>query len=238
MKHSDFTFLQLNHTPPTGVFYAGWSSAALAIPSTVIGIHHPIGDLKKWSKGSATGFANYSQNVNGNGSHIRIIWSEGVTEGGSSGSGLFDMAGRFRGNLHGGGSSCSTPNQPDWYGRFDRTYPSIKRWLYLHPTTLSCGRTVNSSVQQRDSKEYKIVAPSAYSKLTISLSNLTKDADLYVRRNNRPTLNNYNCRPYRTGTTPETCVLNNSGNNSYYIRVRGYSSGSTGFAIKVTCSSQ
>lgn len=235
---SDFSFLQLNDTLPSGVIYAGWSSAVLTPSSTVIGIHHPNGDLKKWSRGRDTGFANFQGPVNGSGSYIRVIWSQGTTESGSSGSALFDTAGRFRGNLTGGYASCSNQNAPDYYGRFDRTYPFVKRWLALPPTSLSCGQTISSSVQQFDSKEYKIKLTSAKAKLTLNLTNLTKDADLRVRRNNRPTLRTYSCASLRYGTASETCTLSNSGNNSYYVRVRGYSSGSTGFKLRASCAAR
>ena len=231
--NSDFTFLQLNDNAPVGVLYAGWNAGSLAASSTVIGIHHPSGDLKKWSRGRNTGFADFGGNVNGRGSHLRVIWSQGITEGGSSGSGVFDAAGRFRGNLEGGDSSCSARNQPDWYGRFDLTYPSVKRWLYLHPVTLSSGVAVNASVKKGDSREYKIVTTGAHTRLTVSLSNLSRDADLYVRRGDRPTLTTYHCRPFRRGAAAETCALSNSGMRTYYIRVRGYS-GTTAFRIRAT----
>ncbi|HWN42615.1 MAG TPA: hypothetical protein VNW71_10355 [Thermoanaerobaculia bacterium] len=44
----------------------------------------------------------------------------GVTEGGSSGSPLYNQAGRFIGQLHGGPSSCGATgnNLSDYYGRF------------------------------------------------------------------------------------------------------------------------
>jgi hypothetical protein len=231
---TDYTLLQLDDKPPAGVYYAGWQTAPLAETAKVIGIHHPAGDLKKWSRGGNMGFADWPSDVNGTGSHIQVIWSQGVTEGGSSGSGIFDIAGRFRGSLTGGISSCLAPDEPDWYGRFDLTYPSIKRWLYLHPATLSPGVAVDASVQQGDSKEYRIVASSTHTQLKVSLTNLTQNADLYVRRNRRPTLDSRHCRPNKAGTVSETCTLSNPGQRTYYIRVRGESAGSTTFRIKAT----
>ncbi len=35
------------------------------------------------------------------------------------------MSGQVVGTLHGGGASCSTPSQPDWYGRFDQAYTAL-----------------------------------------------------------------------------------------------------------------
>lgn len=230
---TDFSLLQLDDRLPAGVVLAGWDSAAFAPLSTGIGIHHPAGDLKKWSEGRHTGFAEYLGDVNDLGSYSRVIWSSGTTEGGSSGSGLFDTTGRFRGNLTGGSASCDAPNEPDWYGRFDLTYPAVKRWLWLHPTTLSSGVAINASVAKGKSREYRIRATGAR-RLTVRLTNLTQDADLYVRRANRPTLGVYTCRPFRRGNAAETCSIQNSGKNTYYIRVRGFSAGDTAFRIRAT----
>jgi len=46
---TDYSFLQLNAEMPDDVYYAGWDSAALSQNATVTCIHHPAGDLKKWS---------------------------------------------------------------------------------------------------------------------------------------------------------------------------------------------
>ena len=135
--NSDFTFLRLRNTQISslsGIQFAGWSTNN-PTGLTVIGIHHPSGDLKKWSQGTADGYAPLGFPVNGTGSHIQVTWSQGVTEQGSSGSGIFAITGEqngqqlFVGNLHGGASSCSDPTAPDWYGRFDLSYPSISQWL-------------------------------------------------------------------------------------------------------------
>jgi hypothetical protein len=118
---SDFSLLEATGSVPSAynVYYNGWNAQSTA-SSSGVGIHHPAGDRKKISTyttqlqstswGSATG------------SHWRVYWSatnngHGVTEGGSSGSPLFDTQGRIVGTLTGGGSYCSTPNQPDQYGK-------------------------------------------------------------------------------------------------------------------------
>src|SRR5690606_13115326 len=43
-------------------------------------------------------------------------WDLGTTEGGSSGSGLWNEAGLLIGQLHGGYAACNN-DSPDWYGR-------------------------------------------------------------------------------------------------------------------------
>jgi hypothetical protein len=81
----------------------------------------------------------------GNSSYITATYTSGVTEGGSSGSGIFSIANGsyfLRGGLFGGPSSCATANDPanpsnrDYYSRFDLAYPLLKQWLDPTPTTL------------------------------------------------------------------------------------------------------
>jgi PKD repeat protein len=60
-----------------------------------------------------------------------------VTEGGSSGSPIFNNSGRIVGDLTGGGSYCSTPTSPDLYGKFSYSWDQngstaaerLKDWL-------------------------------------------------------------------------------------------------------------
>ena len=106
--NNDFTFMQLNDEVSTiaGVVFTGWDSSPLAASSSIVGIHHPKGDLKKWSQGTHMGFADFGGIVTGTGSHLLVLWSEGIAEPGSSGAGLFDPSDRLRGTLTGGASSA------------------------------------------------------------------------------------------------------------------------------------
>lgn len=111
------------------IFYAGWDASGSG-SIWGIGVHHPSGDNKKISSydsplvSDSWGFAS--------GSHWRVNWVEtetnhGVTEGGSSGSPLYNTWGQVVGTLTGGSSCCEgseNPNQgcvgensPDWYGK-------------------------------------------------------------------------------------------------------------------------
>src|SRR5690606_29692608 len=91
---------------------------------------HPSGDLKKYAGGNVTDFTSYSSATHtASGSHLRVIWHTATTEGGSSGSGLFNPSYQLIGTLEGGGASCDAPTQPDWYGRLDRAYDKFTPWL-------------------------------------------------------------------------------------------------------------
>jgi hypothetical protein len=104
-----------------GAYWNGWDANTTATTGGA-GIHHPSGDIKKIS--TFNGNTN-STGWNGNGlqSHWRISWSSntnghGVTEGGSSGSPLFNNSnGRIIGTLTGGGSYCTALSSPDYYGK-------------------------------------------------------------------------------------------------------------------------
>ncbi len=131
-RGTDSTLLRLRETPLTDTWYAGWAPQPLPYPTEVIGIHHPDGDLKKWNRGRAVRnttiiLRDEDQRV----SAIRVEWTEGTVEGGSSGSGLFDTRGRLRGVLSGipvGQTACGLSRSTS-YGRFDLFYPRVSRWL-------------------------------------------------------------------------------------------------------------
>lgn len=116
---TDFTLVELPQPVPEAwaPYYNGWSRSSS--PATqVTGIHHPSGDAKKISRDNSGTVLGSSWGT----THWRVpSWDQGVTEGGSSGSPLFDQDSRIVGQLHGGESSCSTPTW-DEYGRFDLSW--------------------------------------------------------------------------------------------------------------------
>ena len=133
---TDATLLRLRETPVGPTWYAGWSAAPLLTPlldpTEVVGIHHPRGDLKKWSRGRPIRNSTHIlQDTGQSVSSILVEWSEGTIEGGSSGSGLFDTTGRLRGITSGrpvSGTVCGFSRE-SFYGRFDLFYPQVSRWL-------------------------------------------------------------------------------------------------------------
>lgn len=116
---SDFALLLLDETPPASydVFYAGWDGTDATTVQNTTGIHHPSGDLKKICIDED---AAYHDNAAGAAVWWIDEWEDGVTEGGSSGSPLFDQNHRIIGQLYGGAAACqgtSNNGQFDYYGR-------------------------------------------------------------------------------------------------------------------------
>ncbi len=140
---SDFCLLLLNQNIPASyeAFYNGWSRLNMPSPSGV-SIHHPTGDIKKISTYNTLTISDAFNSSNQKDMYWRVRWAatangHGVTEGGSSGSPLFNNEGLIVGQLTGGQSTCATPTSPDYYGKFSYSWESfssepyrqLKPWL-------------------------------------------------------------------------------------------------------------
>jgi outer membrane protein assembly factor BamB len=132
---SDFTLLFLTGSLPGGLFFSGSNSSAFTTTAASTGIHHPEGSHKRISFGTAKQPS--AGNCLAGQQCLRVDWTSGVTEPGSSGSGIWigspsDPGGpRLIGNLIGGVAACGNApsNMWDIYGRFSVTYPSIATFL-------------------------------------------------------------------------------------------------------------
>ena len=162
---SDFMLVEITGTinPSYNVYLAGWNCAATAPtnPTQCAAIHHPGGDIKKFST---------PQNINngslyGYGKFWLANWAlaTGTTEQGSSGSPLFNKDKLIVGQLYAGTSSCVAsddshqgPSGWDLYGKLSNSWTNnnnssnakkLKPWL--DPTNSGVntlgGRWLNSS---------------------------------------------------------------------------------------------
>jgi len=138
---SDFTLVELSSSPNPAwnVSWLGWDRNGLNPPDGAC-IHHPGVDEKRltfWnsvthpSHGSSWPCSSFPGP--GADTHIRVYWDPApafsptipqVTEGGSSGSPLFDNNKRVIGQLHGGPSACGSTgdNLSDCYGRISTSW--------------------------------------------------------------------------------------------------------------------
>lgn len=124
---SDGLLLLLNQTIPEhyNAYYNGWDRSNTAAQSGV-GIHHPSGDYMKistFNKVARTSTWYGIDNIKGApNAHWNVVFEQtanghAVTEGGSSGSPLFNQNKQIVGTLSGGSSSCEKPNGANTYGK-------------------------------------------------------------------------------------------------------------------------
>jgi len=126
----DWALLRLYSTPPANVRFSAWR--AEPVPTSAIGtsLHHPGGDLLKWTQGSMIGYYTFDDGS----SFMQMRWSDGTTEAGSSGGGLFTFLGsggyyELRGGLFGGDASCTKPTGIDYFSRLDNMLPVTRQYL-------------------------------------------------------------------------------------------------------------
>jgi len=116
--NSDFTLILINEAIPASwnVYLSGYSAQNVP-PKSMVGIHHPSGDVKKISYANKAGVADRWSALEPGYWHWRVTsWDDGTTEPGSSGSPLYDQNQRIIGQLHGGSASCTNVNGYDSYG--------------------------------------------------------------------------------------------------------------------------
>ena len=156
---SDSSFMLLNDVPPANALYVGWDASQQAIGEQAVGLHHPSGDLLKISYGTINGFSscssvasngtfNCSPSDAASGNDLRVNWTFGSTEGGSSGSGLFYREGNSSyliGTLSGGSASCANTSAFDYYSRFDLQFAAALRF-WLNPATTGTGPAGRTAV--------------------------------------------------------------------------------------------
>ena len=110
------------------------------------------------------------------------------------------------------------------------------------PKSLSCNvsvppkkggeYTASGDVARRKWENYSVDVGSSARNIVVEMTG-TNDADIYTRFEGKPSSSKYDCRPYKYGSK-ETCKYDKSKGTTLYIGVRGYSSRTSKFSIKVT----
>lgn len=134
---TDMALLRMKNTPPDNVLELGFTNEIVPLNISVVVIHHPGRSYKRISFGNKTNTGSPSNN----GDNLRplnryheVIYSLSSTEGGSSGSPLLrEDTQQIIGQLWGGEALCNKMNEPDYYGRFDVSYPLIEPYIYVPP---------------------------------------------------------------------------------------------------------
>ncbi|HEV8239849.1 MAG TPA: trypsin-like peptidase domain-containing protein [Thermoanaerobaculia bacterium] len=181
---SDYTLLQVEGALPDGLFWSGWTSVKPGLGVDAASIHHPEGDYKRISFGFNDTPALCPAN------HVTISWTDGPTEPGSSGSGVFrDDTHQLFGQLHGGPSACGNETF-DCYGAFSTTYGKIKKLLKSgsddssdpndscsKPRTVKTGTLSNRIVKVNDTDWYRYSVPAGKT-VVIHLDFANSDGDI------------------------------------------------------------
>lgn len=137
---ADFSLVRLRQNPQSIItispkpYLAGWDARKLG-SNNGFSFHHPAGDVRKISTHNTALTEVNDQCIDSGACTLRVdgwrvVWNSGVTEGGSSGSGLWNSNRRLIGTLSGGASACDNPvtvtvneeTQPDFYARLDRAW--------------------------------------------------------------------------------------------------------------------
>lgn len=167
-------------------YFSGWDSSG-DVPATTTGIHHPSGDIKKISFDDQASSAVQAMGSSEANSCWRVQWDRNTTtEGGSSGSPLFDQNHRIVGQLWGGQASCSNTSGPDYYGRVSMSWnPSgsiasgqLKYWLDPSGsgTTVLDGYDPNAATVEHDAGIQTVMEPTGtYCNTTITPSVVLKN---------------------------------------------------------------
>ncbi|MBO2565343.1 S8 family peptidase [Shewanella algae] len=89
-------------------------------------------------------------------------------------------------------------------------------------TPLDNGVGISVRGVQGSSNYFYIDVPAGAADLNIDLAGGSGDADLYVSQGSKPTLNSYQCRPYKSGNN-ESCSFSSPAEGRWYVMLQGYS---------------
>ena len=130
---TDFTLVQLMDEAPAGAFFLGWDGNPIAAGQAVFGIHHPDGMYKRYSSGTYLGLGRVTNNatqVTFAELFKEVQFTQGIIEGGSSGSPLLTAPGVFHGTLFGSPDTNACGGTVDAsYSSFNVAYPLVKTFL-------------------------------------------------------------------------------------------------------------
>lgn len=223
---ADFTLLRLNDVP-NGVIFSGWNAAEPALGEAIVGIHHPAGDFKRISQGVRDSDRRIVSVPQQN--FYTVRWSSGRTEGGSSGSPIFNSRKQVVGTLSHGpkappGQTVCDIEPIDFYGRFSVQYRTLRRFLEpgssstqpANPSQQVGGTLVSGQAREfslpsvtagtlfNGSSVYRIDVPSGSSRLEIRLSTATPavNVSLFARFGSEPAVSSGSVVSDHSSSTP------------------------------------
>ncbi len=105
------------------------------------------------------------------------------------------------------------------------------------PMELENHTTLPLTLEAGENEYFTIHVPADVTSLSVDLTNMNGDLDLYTRYGDFPDETEYECRPYLSIGSPETCLHQNPSTGTWYIAVNGYTSGSANLTVNYTSDS-
>ena len=227
--YSDFALLEMDYTPAASFngYYAGWNRSS-SPPQLSAGIHHPGGDPKKINYDNDNAFSDgwYTSNT-----HWRLNWDEGGTEGGSSGSPLFDDEKLIVGQLHGGSGECGSGT--DYYGKMNTSWTGggtsstrLSDWLDPSGTGyVSITGTYNGEGGGEDPPEMTLLSPNGGETLDSGTYEITWSDNFD---------DNISIKLYKSGVFVSTIVSSTESDGSYLWNISPTLEDGDDYKIKLT----
>ena len=131
---ADFALMRLGATPPPGARFLSWDPAPLSPGQPIFGLHHPDAEYQRYSAGNFLGTAHVTDsdtNVRFADPFNIVLLTEGIVEGGSSGSPLLTAPDVFHGTLFGSpdDNACGRSDNTAAYSDFASAYPLVSSFL-------------------------------------------------------------------------------------------------------------
>jgi PKD repeat protein len=213
---SDFCLVLLGTTPPQSYnpYYNGWDRTNGTFTGGVC-MSHPMGDIKKiatfsgtlgtgqWSDGTNTGTAN----AHWTGTWVSTANGYAQSEGGSSGSSLFNSAQKVIGTCTGGSAASCSTGSSFLYGKFyyhwdqDGTASTVRLKPWLDPLGTN-PTTVNGFDPYNGYPDFYGTPTTVYEGQTVNFTDLTVSATSWSWE--------------FEGGTPATSTVQNPTNIYYY----------------------
>ena len=97
--------------------------------------------------------------------------------------------------------------------------------------SITSGETVSSSVA-RDAINYYKISSLSGEQVTATITALTADADVYIKKGSKPSTSSYDCKSTNGGTNSDSCSIDIQSNIEVYIGIAGFRAAS--YTLNVT----